>query len=439
MPLPTPPIAWHDASSPAPELCRALLERIGASIPLRRAPRLREFLEYVGRRALEDRCEQIHEQEIGVNVFGRTPGYDTSADNIVRANATELRKRIEAYFESEGVDETLRLEIPRGSYVPVFSFLPLVKTPAETPLVASPPLLAAVQGTFRRQMAWERWVVAGMLLLLVGLTVHLWQQNRQLEQDLRPWKSQPHLAALWSHFAQSSRVTDIVISDQAFLLVQNMAKQTFTFDEYLNRSFLIKIQGESLTPDMREAINVVAIKNMSSLAEVRIGHQLMALDPVGSNFHLYSAREFSPPLFARDNVILIGGPVSNPWQQTISGRLNFVHLTAPNFQSPIQNRAPAPGELPVYRADTDPLGYCVVAYLPNPNNTGKMLLIDGTSSEATEAGGNFLLSEDHLSAFLNKAHPGSLPYFEVLLKTVQASDTPITTTVVAYRIYGEAN
>ena len=97
-----------------------LLERVVGSVHLRRAPRLREFLAYVGSRSLKEGRTQIHEQEIGVDVFGRPTSYDTSVDNIVRANATELRKRIEAYFETEGVNETLLMEIPRGSYVPVF-------------------------------------------------------------------------------------------------------------------------------------------------------------------------------------------------------------------------------------------------------------------------------------------------------------------------------
>jgi hypothetical protein len=102
------------------EACWALLERIVASPQLRRAARLREFLMYVGQRSLKDGLDQIHEQEIGSNVFGRPADYDTSLDNIVRVNASELRKRIEDYFESDGAAEPLIMEVPRGSYKPVF-------------------------------------------------------------------------------------------------------------------------------------------------------------------------------------------------------------------------------------------------------------------------------------------------------------------------------
>src|ERR1035441_1911341 len=102
------------------EACWALVERVVASPQLKRAARLREFLLYVGQRTLKDGLEQVHEQEIGSKVFGRAADYDTSLDNIVRVNASELRKRIEDYFESDGASEMLVLEIPRGSYKPVF-------------------------------------------------------------------------------------------------------------------------------------------------------------------------------------------------------------------------------------------------------------------------------------------------------------------------------
>jgi hypothetical protein len=86
----------------------------------KRAALLREFLLYVGRQSVRDNSIIIHEQEIGTTVFGRPPVYDTSLDNIVRVNATELRKRLELNFSSEGAEEPVVLEIPRGSYTPIF-------------------------------------------------------------------------------------------------------------------------------------------------------------------------------------------------------------------------------------------------------------------------------------------------------------------------------
>jgi len=72
----------------------ALIERVAGSEQFIRSARLRDFLLYVGKQSLKDGCPEIHEQEIGAKVFGRPASYDRSQDNIVRVNATELRKRI---------------------------------------------------------------------------------------------------------------------------------------------------------------------------------------------------------------------------------------------------------------------------------------------------------------------------------------------------------
>src|SRR6202034_919029 len=107
-------------SEPSIEARRGLFERVAASEQFSRSARLRDFLLYVGRQSLKEGCPEIHEQEIGAKVFGRPDSYDRASDNIVRVNATELRKRIDSYFALEGAKETLIFEIPRGGYKPVF-------------------------------------------------------------------------------------------------------------------------------------------------------------------------------------------------------------------------------------------------------------------------------------------------------------------------------
>jgi hypothetical protein len=424
-----------ESETPKSEECWALLERVGASPGLRRAPRLREFFDYVARRSLRDGCNQIHEQEIGIAVFGRTADYDTSVDNIVRANATELRKRIETYFESEGSHEPLIVEIPRGSYAPVFRHRPALAI-AEPIQPGSAATAAAEAAEARRALFWLPWVITGIVVAaLSGGCIFLWMQNRAMYKSLYPWKDESSVSAFWSQFVDTNRGTDIVIADQSFMLVQNIDKQVFSFNEYLNRSYINHLQATNLSPDMRGVLDLIASKNIGSLGEFRLGQRILALDPQGKNIHLYSAREFMSPLLARDNVILIGGPISNPWQQLFASRMNFIVEPDSSRLNPIHNRAPAPGEQAVYSTDADPLGYCIVAFLPNPSHNGKVLIIEGTSAEATEAGGDFLLSENQLSSFQKRLHAASLPYFEVLLKTSQASDTPFSTVVTAYRTY----
>lgn len=99
---------------------RELTDRILTSSQLNRSIRLSKLFQYLCERVLVDDIQEIHELELGENVFGRAPRYDTMADNIVRVHASMLRKRLAEYFRTEGRDEEYIVEIPRGNYAPVF-------------------------------------------------------------------------------------------------------------------------------------------------------------------------------------------------------------------------------------------------------------------------------------------------------------------------------
>jgi hypothetical protein len=97
-----------------------LVQRVAASPYFSRGPKLRAFLLYVCENTILGQLENVREQLIGCKVFGRTADYILSEDNIVRVEARELRKRLEAYFANEGKNERLIIEIPKGTYVATF-------------------------------------------------------------------------------------------------------------------------------------------------------------------------------------------------------------------------------------------------------------------------------------------------------------------------------
>lgn len=94
------------------------LERILNSNTFHQAGRLREFLKYVVSVLLEERVEPIKEYHIGVEVFGRKSSFDPRLDPIVRVEASRLRARMKQYLETEGYNDSLVIEIPKGGYMP---------------------------------------------------------------------------------------------------------------------------------------------------------------------------------------------------------------------------------------------------------------------------------------------------------------------------------
>jgi hypothetical protein len=131
-------------------------------------------------------------------------------------------------------------------------------------------------------------------------------------------------------------------------------------------------------------------------------------------------------------VVLFGGPIASPWMKLFENRLGFTVELRYDHVGHIIKNAPESGGQGTYTAN-DSVGYCVVAYPPDPGNQGKVLLIQGTDAEAAAAGGSILLSEVQLMDLQNRLHVTKLPYLEVLFRTSQVPETALTATIVAYR------
>jgi hypothetical protein len=107
---------------------REQLERILASPLFRNSKRYPNLLRYVVEQTLEGHASELKERTLGIEVFGKTPDYDTNVDPVVRISAAEIRKRIAQYYHDAGHEHEIRIDIPLGSYVPEFRY-PVVKEP----------------------------------------------------------------------------------------------------------------------------------------------------------------------------------------------------------------------------------------------------------------------------------------------------------------------
>src|SRR5215831_8602563 len=99
------------------------LDKILSSSFFKSASRCRQFLSYVVLNKLEGHTEQLKERTIGTEVFHRPPGYATGDDPVVRVQAGEVRRRLEQYYQGSPHPD-LRIELPVGSYSPIFHWEP---------------------------------------------------------------------------------------------------------------------------------------------------------------------------------------------------------------------------------------------------------------------------------------------------------------------------
>lgn len=420
----------------------ALIERVASSEQFSRSARLRDFLLYVGKQSLREGCPEIHEQEIGIKVFGRQDSYDRSADNIVRVNATELRKRIESYFDTSGIEEPLIFEIPRGGYRLVFRRRSAKQPePATAPLpaAAAEPAQTGEAGRASKSRQLLRWAWPLVSLSLAAVSVLLYIQNRTMSKALYPWDGQPALAAFWGSFLDSHRQTDLVLPDDSASVMEDITHNPLTLSDYIGRTFIEQIQASNMSADRKEDVNQVLNHNLVTFGAVRAAQALLGEIPANYPHYLTLARYFTADQIKRDSVVLIGGKKAVPWDYLFNDQLNFVtdYDYARGMQI-VRNRNPRPGEQAVYSvsvASTSLHGYAAVAYLPNPSHTGNIILLAGTDSDATGAAASFLASESQMESLRNTFHAQRFPYFELLLKISRLSGTFFDAEPIAFRTY----
>lgn len=428
-----------------------LIERILNSRELKRSLRLRELLSYLGKQSLREGATTLHEQEIGEAVFGRTNDYDTSLDNIVRVNVTELRKRISQYFDGDGAGETLLVEIPRGAYIPVFSRRPSIAaeivapesaadeaTPSGSEEKTAPSELQEHTAAPGRHFYRAAMIGAvALALAALGVAAFLWRQNAELRAQVHPWQSDPAMRAFWGTFFESDGEVDIVTADTSLALAEDILQRPVSLDDYLDYKYKDLSGLPGLTAETRATLEQILSRNLGSVGDFRVAAEIMALDGHPNSLRLANARAFAPENVKANNVILVGGPVSNPWTALYRDRLDFYEVYDSVHRRPsVVNRSPASGEPAVWELSNDPnRGYSIVAFLPNLSPRRFALMIAGTDSQATLAAGEWLISGEGLSWIRRKSPQGDFPYFEALLASSKLVGTPLRTEVVAYRIH----
>jgi hypothetical protein len=98
----------------------AQLEKILRSTAFKTSDSLRELLRFTVYETVEGRGAELKEYLIGAAVLRKASTFDPKADPIVRVQMHRLRERLDRYYDTEGRSDTLRIDIPKGTYAPLF-------------------------------------------------------------------------------------------------------------------------------------------------------------------------------------------------------------------------------------------------------------------------------------------------------------------------------
>lgn len=427
--------------SPEPTDSRwTAVERILASRNFAKSGRLSAFLAYIVRCAIENRAEEITEQQIGIHVFGRTPGYNPAEDNIVRTTARQLRQRLALYYLEEGGSEPIRIEIPRGGYVPVFQSgethttdlhvipQPTPALPANTPDTGERGLTAAISNRMIR----ARWLYAAMLLL-AGAALTLAIQKCALMERFYASATDP----LWRELFVPGEATLYIPGDAGLNMFNNRAHapHQLALSDYVGGKFLYSPDAQS--PEFAGA--PLASRRYLNITDLQLADHLTALARFRrEDYQIRFPRDLQPADFRNANVILAGAPTYNPWVELFDGHLNF-HIAyngAGQSSMFIVNRKPLAGEPSIYDSSSS-RGFGYIALTDNLDSNGKVLLVEGTSGVGVDAAVEFLFNDKKMAPIIARAeaHNKPLANFEVLLDAAFLNGDSGQTKVVATRFY----
>jgi hypothetical protein len=438
--------AMRYSEPPTREACLEQIALLVESDLLRNSDVLLKVLEYLAKHTLDSPTTHVKEYEIGIDALGYDATFDTQSNSAVRVQVSRLRSKLLEYYGSAGAHDPIVVDVPKGGYRLFFKWRDAV-TVQETP--QEPDSEDAVEPPIRSRSFLERlrpYSVHFLSALLVASLIALCVESislRHLQSQISPWKDQPTLKEFWSNFYGQNEDTDLVLADDSFLIFQFVAQHTYSLNSYIDHSFLKAETTPQLSDNIRQTLNTLAGKNLGNSDEFQIALRLYVLNPPEGRLHFYNAREYSATNLDQHNAILIGSPIANPWTAIFNNQMAFTseaRTVGSSIAMSIVNHAPAKGEQSVYVPLYDQQngmqeGHCIVALLPSPGHNKKVLLIEGTTSEANEAAANLLLSETELVKLKQRMHVTKFPYFEILLKTSQVRSVPLTYTVEAYRTY----
>jgi hypothetical protein len=382
------------------EVIRKQLNRILGSFAIRTSKKCSDFLRYVVEEALAGRSDGLKERTLGIEVFHRGPLYDTNTDPVVRVTAGEVRKRLAQYYDQPSHQREIRIELPRGSYVPAFHHpedIPLTSNPDGLPAAESlpgsgaeadeqltipigQPGRTAPKGVIGRLFGLSLALIAG--LLLGAFVVH----SRGL--GTRPPVQSTALDQFWAPVVNSPGPVWLCIGQ---VYANQITLQPNGSIDPFDTPYVVRADATTPHP-------VVVLADSATLARVT-----GFLQSRNKNFTIHGESETNLSDLTNGASVLIGA-FNNDWTIRLNDSLRF------HFEMNPATRAE-------WIVDRDNPGKKIGTHIPGPwggnvetayaiisrvrdASTGQMVIsIGGISSYGTLAAGNFVSDPTYMKQF----------------------------------------
>ena len=370
-----------DASAIREQLDRLLVHPLFSN-----SKRYPVLLAYTVEQTLIGNAAELKERSIGIEVFGRNPSYDTNADPVVRITAGEVRKRLMQYYYDPEHSGELLIELPVGSYVPLFrsgdrATLPLAFLP-EPEGAALPEI--PVPGSNQAR----RWLLISALCFFTGLA-GLWGGFKY--REYRDYKPPTLIDRFWEPITVGTTTATYCLGEPAKNLSVgsiNSLEPPTANSKQDPLYFRLHYSGHLALAD------VITLTRTAATLETQ--HKAFRVIPA-------SEASFSQ---LREGPIVLIGAFDNIWTLRVTQKLRFGFESKDGValivdrKSPKQTSWATAWDLPYEKLSRD---YAIVARIHDETTGQPVIIAAGISEEGTEAAGEILYNPVYLDSLLAKA------------------------------------
>ncbi len=462
----------------------AQLDKILQGRSLHGSESLKAFLRFIVDKSSENRESQLKEYVIATEVFGRGKEFDSRTDSVVRVQAGRLRVKLHEYYSTEGKDDPIIIDLPKGHYTPVFSYAQKNDDqsdngqPIVTPSHIGPSLPSLVDAvaldtvrTIEPRIAPQRpWQIAALvfasLTIFFGTLAHdYWNKTAELSSSIAEGKQngtgwyntieRGEVEPLWGEMLRSPDPVLVVYSNTLF---KGTAEEGMKLLKPLDAPG--SSLGSPIIPQSESSQNKQPVLELyTGIGEV-MGSYFLG-DFLAKMRH--ASRVKRSLLLTWDdlktgNIVVLGSPAENLFLRDLPQKQDFIFR--PNLSNPddkgkkdfgIVNTRPQSGERQFYFAKQDGPArsqisedYAVVSLLQGLDAKNRLLILAGITTLGTQASVEYVTKSDYirdLIKHLNVAPPGATPKlpanYQVLIKVKVNGGVPVQISYVTHHVLNQ--
>jgi hypothetical protein len=430
-------------------LLKRYLSEITEGSAFKGSPRSAQFLEYIIWQSATGKIADLKERTIGVELFDRTPVYDTGEDAIVRVTASDVRKRLVQHYSGVGNASEFRISLPSGGYVPKLIRLLKAGTDVLTRQLSREVTVVEIPGPesssqvateYNAAFGWKYWIlpVLGIIAVTVGIALSIMNRpGRVVTAGRRVWSSS---SPPWATLLDGSRGVLIVASDPNIEEIQRISHSSLSLSDYANQSYLPPSTSNFSPSEINFMKEILRGNKISAFDGSIIASLASLMTPGQSRLLVKAARKFRvKDLQTDDNFVFLGSPRSNPWTSMFDSVLDFQFAFDNRTQREfVRNVHPGKDEsgdyIPTAGGFDTGDSFAIISVFHNPGYGGRVLIIAGANGEGTEAAGDLVADPARWAAVLQSCHIAkdvSRQSLQVLLHLETIAGSPSTVNTVA--------